>query len=140
MLSVRTPTAVIARHQRVGGFRAGAAGSVVGKIARRLPLPTHPARLHRGPCRLDLIGALEQRRRRRQAIVEQRFIANRRLLLEPVGILEIHRHAFQRHFRPRPLGIEAQTDAFIRLDLQDQPVGAAARPTACRGTEPAAHA
>ena len=112
----------VARKQFVGRLRAVAAGGVVGEVGL-LRCPGVKHRLHDAPSLLHHVGAHEERRIADHDIVEQRLVADIRLLREPVIVVEVHLHGGEVHHRPATLDLELQGDTLVRRDPQHQPVG-----------------
>src|SRR5215510_7849423 len=119
----RTPSATVAGQQLVRRGGTIATRHIVRKIPRWIVGPGVEDRLYRAPPRLDVVGALEQRRISDHAVIEQRFVSRvaRDLEISPVG--EIHADGAQTHRRAGTLGCEIEGDAFVGLDAKDHPVG-----------------
>ena len=116
----RAPAPAVARQQRVGLARPGAAGRIDRQRRRAILRPGVEHRLHHAPAGLDVVGALEQRRIADHAVIDQRLVAGARRGLEIVLVVELHLDAADLHARSRDLGAEAQGHALVGLDVQDQ--------------------
>src|SRR5712664_528984 len=80
-------------------------------------------RIDQRPRRLHAVPAVKQRRIPPNAIAQQcRVRAARSTIAKRVAIAEIHRHVPDPHLRPRPLRSKRNTNPFVRLDIQHQPV------------------
>src|SRR6202011_6169550 len=115
------PGAAIARQQFVRRGRAVPARNIAWNILGRIGGPGVEDGLHRPPARLDIVGALEQRRVADHAVIEQRLVAGAGRHVEIALIGEVHADVAKLHGRAGALGGELQRDALVRLDAQDHP-------------------
>src|SRR2546422_8441364 len=105
-----------ARDELVGDLGAPTAGGVIGKVVGSFALPVLDDGIHDRPCRLDLVRPGEQGRIAEHAIEEQRFVRFVPGLAERLVVAEVHVDRHHPHVHARHLDLEAQRDAFVRLD------------------------
>src|SRR5437762_2681666 len=70
------------------------------------------------PGGLDHVRALKQRPVAEHRVEQQALVARARPLAEVVLVAKIHVHRVELQARARDLGLEAQRQAFVRLDAQ----------------------
>src|SRR5579862_782993 len=118
-----TPGAAVAFEQVVGFLGSPGAGSVIREAAGGQRLPDVDDGFNDAPCGFDHVGALEQGGIADHAVVEQAFVTGAVGSAEVAGVVEIHVDQAELHDRAGNFGTEAERDAFVGLNVNDQLVG-----------------
>src|SRR5262249_4679218 len=116
------PSAPIALQQLVGFAWSPGARWVVGEAARRQRVPDVKDGLDYGPTRFDHICALEQRGIADHAVAQEPFVSGGVFDTEVAGIIEIHVDESELHDRAWNLCSKTQCDAFVRLNVDEEPI------------------
>src|SRR5207248_9898541 len=117
------PRAPVAFQQIVSLDRPPRACRIVRESAGGQSVPNVQNRLNHIPSRLDHVRALEERGITRHAIAQQSLVAGAVLQSEIGAVIEIHIHETELHDRSGNLCAEAERDAFLGLNMDDQAVG-----------------
>src|SRR5262249_24603961 len=120
--SDRQPFAAVAREQKVGCMRTGAAGRIVWKVLGWVVRPRIEQWLNGLPGCFHGIGALKQSGIAQQTIVDQRLVTDRDHGCKIAAVCEVHSDAVDLDLLTWPLGAEADRQAFIGLDAQHEDV------------------
>src|SRR5262245_41322348 len=96
----------ISRYQCIGLAWSHAARAIDRQLRRVVLRPSVQCWLYHFPCGFNAVGALEQGRVARHAIVDQCFIAGVRFSLEIIPVVELHLNATHAYTRSWDLRIE----------------------------------
>src|SRR5260370_14865850 len=96
---------------------------MVRETAGGQSVPDIQDRLNPIPSGFDHVRALEERGIARHAIAEQPFIPGAVLQSEIGAVIEIHIYEAELHDRAGNLRAEAQRNAFLGLNMDDEAVG-----------------
>src|SRR5260370_1789347 len=122
VLPDRSPRTSIARKQFVGFWRPPASGRIVRKTLGRGGGPRIQNRLNYSPARLHHVRALEQGGVAHHAVVPEPFVPGAVRTPEVARVGKLHIHEAELHHWARNVGSESQSDSFLRLNVNDQPV------------------
>src|SRR6202158_2225600 len=117
------PRAAIAFQQVVCLDRTPRACRIVRETAGRQSVPNVQDGLNHIPSGFDHVRALEERGIARHTIAQQSLVASAVLQHEIGGVIEIHIPQAELHDRAGNLCAEAERDAFLGLNMDDEAVG-----------------
>src|SRR5258708_77018 len=116
------PGAAFAFEKLVRFHRAPRTGWIVGEAAGGQRMPDVQNGLNYIPAGFDHVGPLEERRVAGHAIAQQALVTGAVLGAEIGAVVEIHVDEAELHDRARNFGAEAERDAFVGLDVNDQAI------------------
>src|SRR5688572_28658996 len=116
------PGTTVRGKQFVRSVRSPRTRGVVRKVACVDRSPNFKDRVNDPPTRLDHVRALEQRLIPDHAVVKKAFIPGTDLLAEMVDVIEIHIDGSELDDRSRNFRTEVEGDAFVRLNVDLDPV------------------
>src|SRR6266566_2290204 len=116
------PAASVAREQFVCFLRAIAAGAIARKALAFFFAPGIKERLHDAPAGFNAVGPGIKDRIADHTVINQSFVAGAWRGFEIIFIPECHAHAADGDRRPRNFCVKFETDAFVRLNSDDQEV------------------
>src|SRR5712664_1332581 len=117
------PGAAFAFEKLVRFHRAPRTGRIVWEAAGGQRMPDVQDGLNYIPAGFDPVGTLEERRVAGHAIAQQALVTGAVLGAEIGAVVEIHVDEAELHDRARNFGAEAERDAFVGLDVNDQAIG-----------------